>query len=570
MKILISLLVIFSGTLAWGTNYTVKAGGGGSFTTMGACATQMSSNGTGVSDTCTVFAGTYNENVSVPAGSAGNYKIFNVNGTDVVMVQSFTLGSHTKVIGFNIQNPSSPASTYCVSLSASATDVFIQNNTITQCGAMSNPPAAVNIPTSASFVYFQGNTMSYTCTTPTLVASCAANHGSGPDTNCTCNGVADWGSHTLIENNDFSHYTLGTSIQGTFHITRNNTFHDQFEVEARSNQHTDAIYSEPNISTGSIVMEGNFERNAVGSNAKGYLTQNDNCSPGPCTWTNVIERFNVFSRLGSAVIANDKSWPNVKVYNTTFVDEGMEATLTFGGDDMLSTGGGMAVLNSIWYESASVAGSASCTPSGSLCNWNPYACTGCANYGHNLYWCTGTCTSVFGHTYGGAPFLSDPGNLNNDPLFVSYVSAGSVSNDYRLQSGSPARNAGTSLTTVNGTIVSSTSLVVADATYFQDGFSLSNSFSTVQGDCISVTTVGNHVCISSINYSTNTLTLASPISATNGDPVWLYSKSDGVRVLFGSAPDMGAFPANPSATSTPSFLLRAGDQGARIEETVLR
>ena len=37
-------------------------------------------------DTCTVYAGTYHENVTVPAGTAGNYKTITVNGSDVVNV----------------------------------------------------------------------------------------------------------------------------------------------------------------------------------------------------------------------------------------------------------------------------------------------------------------------------------------------------------------------------------------------------------------------------------------------------------------------------------------------------
>ena len=234
-----------------------------------------------------------------------------------------------------------------------------------------------------------------------------------------------------------------------------------------------------------------------------------------------------FHASGSTSITNDKSWPNVKVYNSTYVDEGQEASLTNGGDDMMSNGKGMAALNSVWFESKSFS------------NWNPYACSGCANYGYNLYWCTGNCTSVWGHQYGSGPFLNDPGNMNQNPLFVKYVGAGNSSNDYHLQSGSPAIGAGTNLTTVaSADSGSGTSLVVADASYFQDGFGLS----TVKGDCIAVGTASNHVCVTAVNYSTNTLTLSSPISRSDGQGVYLYSKSDGVQVLTGSEPDMGAFP----------------------------
>ena len=512
---------------AGATNYTVKSDGAGNYSTIQACASAMSPG-----DTCTVYAGTYNENVTVSAGTAGNYKTVTVNASDVVKVTSVTLGSHTKLIGncgpaaasgscgFTFDHSSSPGGT-CLALSSGATDVFIRANTLLACGR-------VNPVSGDTYYYIQGNTFAYAgCYAPNLTNTCGQ-------------WIADWGDHSLVEDNDFSHYQLGANIQGTYHIWRNNTFHDQLESEAGSNGHSDPIYMEPNFTTGEILLEGNFERNAVGPNAKQFLTQNDACS-GSCTWGNVIERFNTVSRIGSAAITNDKSWPNVKVYNSTFVDEGMEASLTNGGENMLSSGRGMAVLNSMWFESQNFS------------NWNPYACSGCANYGHNLYWCTGTCTSVWGHQYGSGPFLNDPGNENQNPLFVNYVSPGNTSNDYHLQAGSPAIAAGTFLTTVAaGDSGSGTSLVVADATYFQDGFGLSNAFSTVQGDCIAVGTASNHVCVTAVNYTTNTLTLSSPISRSDGQGVYLYSKSDGVQVLTGSAPDMGAFPYTGGSANSPA------------------
>src|SRR5579884_4273163 len=85
------VLSVSAGASTTGTNYTGKAGGGGNFTTIPACATAMAAG-----DTCTVFAGTYNENVTVPAGAAGSYKTLTVNGNDVVIVHGFTLNSHTK------------------------------------------------------------------------------------------------------------------------------------------------------------------------------------------------------------------------------------------------------------------------------------------------------------------------------------------------------------------------------------------------------------------------------------------------------------------------------------------
>ena len=70
--------------------------------------------------------------------------------------------------------------------------------------------------------------------------------------------------------------------------------------------------------------------------------------------------------------------------------------------------------------------------------------------------------------------------------------------------------------------------------YFSDGFGI------VDADHIAIGEVGTTVQISSINYSTNTITLAGGILRSENDPVWLYKDSDGTVVLYGSAPDMGA------------------------------
>src|SRR5260370_25197109 len=75
-----------------GTNYTVRSGGGGNYSTIQQCATAMAAG-----DTCTVFAGTYNESVTVSAGGVGAYKTLTVNPGDTVFVLSFTINSHVKV-----------------------------------------------------------------------------------------------------------------------------------------------------------------------------------------------------------------------------------------------------------------------------------------------------------------------------------------------------------------------------------------------------------------------------------------------------------------------------------------
>jgi len=63
----------------------------------------------------------------------------------------------------------------------------------------------------------------------------------------------------------------------------------------------------------------------------------------------------------------------------------------------------------------------------------------------------------------------------------------------------------------------------------------------IEADWIAVGNVNNAVQISSIDYDTNTITLASPITWNDNDSIWLYKKSDGEVVLSGSAPDIGAY-----------------------------
>ena len=59
-------------------------------------------------------------------------------------------------------------------------------------------------------------------------------------------------------------------------------------------------------------------------------------------------------------------------------------------------------------------------------------------------------------------------------------------------------------------------------------------------DWIAIGTVTNIAEIASINYDTSTITLKIAKTWTSGAKIWLYKKSDGVRVLYGASPDYGA------------------------------
>lgn len=144
------------------------------------------------------------------------------------------------------------------------------------------------------------------------------------------------------------------------------------------------------------------------------------------------------------------------------------------------------------------------------------------------------------------------GDVSGNPLFVNASTTppadktNALLPDLNLSTGSPAIDVGGALTTVSsGCSGSTTSIVLADASYFQDG--TWGTGGTVQADWIAVGTVGNTKQIASI--SSNTVTLASAIACSNSDNVWLAKDSTGRTVLSGAAPDAGAYEFGVSVPS---------------------
>lgn len=514
-----------SGGFGWRHELHGKVRRGGNYSTIQACATAISAG-----DTCTVYAGTYNENVNVPAGSAGNYETLTVNPGDTVYVLGFTLNSHTKVNGFHIQNTSSPGNS-CVSVTGNSTDFYMTNNIMYACGGIREPAGTNN-----THGFIQGNTLSYTCSTSSAPNVCTAMYING--------------DYHLIENNDISHVSDGPYLNGRHIVLRNNNMHDiNTNTDCGSNSsncHVDFMQADTSGGASGgpveyILIENNTATNWVGSNTHAIgLFQGEACGSN-CF--NAIVRFHKVSHVGGGGLFNDTaSWNNVKTYNNTYAD--VNNALNGGGEltNTFTCCSGASDINDVFYFTVPMSGFAAYGCSGTGCNG--------FNYGHSLAFCTTAPCSIYSHAYGSGNWTSDPGNLLVDPQFVNY-SAG----NFDLQSTSPARNAGTNLTTVaSGDSGAGTLLVVDDAGYFQDGAGITG----VQGDCVSVRTVGNHVCITSVNYSTNTLTLASPITRSAGDPVYIYSISDGTVVLTDSAPDMGAFPyGSSSSTVNPPTGLAA-------------
>jgi xanthosine utilization system XapX-like protein len=136
---------------------------------------------------------------------------------------------------------------------------------------------------------------------------------------------------------------------------------------------------------------------------------------------------------------------------------------------------------------------------------------------------------------------------SGDPLFANPDITDPMSTtlpDLSVRSGSPVIDHGSHLTLALAAGADSTALQVADALYFQDG-SWGSALSDVKPDWIAIGSVNTIGEIAAVNYATNTITLATPMTWATGAPVWLYRDSSGRRVLYGNAPDIGAYEVAP-------------------------
>jgi hypothetical protein len=551
MKIRLStfVIILLLGLHAEAVNYTVKQAGGGNYTTIQACATAMAAG-----DTCTVYAGTYNENVTLTNGAIGAYKTLQANPGDAVYVLSFTVNSHNKIVGFHIQNPASPNSARCVAIGNTATDVWIQNNAMTACQTV----RASTSTGTPSYVYFQNNTISYLCST-----------SSSPN---VCAGVIATGDHWLIEGNDFSHLSDVDTLGASYIIFRNNYLHDFVESDCitssaggnGSNCHIDLSQTEPGgIDVKYIVVEGNHGGNNQGgydplagthANGHGFLMQADACpaptvsDPYPCAY--YIVRYNAFVHVAGSAIQDDNAtrntnsmgFSNVKVYNNTWIDFNYYSPLYGVIDGYSHYSVNASDINNIFY-----------FPWAAI-SLNPYADDSTTDatftYRNNLAWClgadTGTTCNLHGHIYNKGNFTDDPGNIKADPKLANYNGS-----DFSLSAASPAIGAGSYLTTVaSGDSGSGVTLLVNDAAFFQDSFGLLG----VKPDQVRVGT-STIAQIKSVNYSTNTLNLANSITRSPGDPVYLFSDSTGRIVLIGNVPDLGALPYGAQHAPAPPLGL---------------
>jgi len=293
----------------------------------------------------------------------------------------------------------------------------------------------------------------------------------------------------LIDDNAISFVSDYVNPFGSHWVIRNNTLGPSAPA---STFHIDGMQNN-GVVTDSL-FEGNMSVDNVSSDNHLFLNQ----IAGSTGW---IIRYNTTLRSKGGL--DWRSAGGHHFYGNTFV--GNRAAGNLNNFQILLTGSlGNAARNNIWVNASS---------------FNPYSVGSTSNLDKDfdLWW-----------SAQGSPLEAHA--INKDPLFVN-----ATAGNFRLQPGSPAIDAGGPLTRVRSTDTGTgTALRVVDARFFQPGWA------GVLPDVIAVGTAGNTAKIVSIDYSSNTITLAAVISRKPGASVWLKSKSDGVNVLNGLAPDIGA------------------------------
>lgn len=499
---LLSMLILcLSALRANAATYTVKAGGGGTYSTIGACAAVAVAG-----DNCVIFAGTYNETVKpANSGSAGSPITFSTNPGDSVTVTGWNLGSLNYI---TIQG--SAAAPMIVTSGVgwgNITHSIFQYISETGGGCVGgNGWYTTNQPTS----YNQFLSL-------TLV-SCGGSPA-GP-------AIELEGDHNLFDGIVCSYAQACITLSGQFNVIRNSTF-GPTSASVLGGQHSQPVENSVACGGGAgttdiaggmqhLLYENNKSIQWRGGDSHGTALVTDTGSVTCGTATNVF-RLSQTMDSGSYGIQIYSS-KSVYFYNDSFSNTQLDNGNKDQEDYTLDPNEpNSRTINNIF---------ANMTQLGST-DWCIYGDTPLVE-DHNFCFNSGWTGSWNGPSTGGGSSYDSSDIFNKDPLYVA------PDTDLHLQSGSPAISAGGPLTKATNSGSASASLTVADAGFFSWGYGIPN----VQPDWIRI---GPSVTaqISNIDYSTNTITLASPASWSSGAPIYLYKNSNGTIVLNGPNPNMG-------------------------------
>jgi hypothetical protein len=507
LSLVLALLFSFLAVFVSATNYYVdKASIGGPCSDSNAgtslssplCTIKQANQMVSPGDTVLIRAGTYTDNsghnsIIDPrmSGTAGNYITYkNYNGEAAVIggvYQPILLGYPTTwtrdyiiVDGIKVDGVSQASSPIDIFVFVYGSHNIIRNCVMQYTRSSSDWWKGIYVYSGSSYNQIINNTIKYVGTID------PANQGNNAGDNIWAEG-----DHTLIEGNNISYCAHNCLLlRGTYSIAKNNDLH--------SNQGRTSEVHSSGTTNSHLVFENNIVRDSGGF------------TPGPCAAYGMqadsayqIIRNNLFyNNHGHGLeiwgMAGDGTAKNSRVYNNVMFGNGNNSK-----DDVPQNEGYGIDFNYI-------------------SETNPGDFSGVVMKNNILYK-----NRYIGVNYKGSTDPTRHLEINNfedtngTPSFVD-----ENGHDFHLSSGSACIDKGTWLTTTISA-GSGTSIPVADAGYFIDGFGI------VDGDVIQLQGQANTARITSINYDTNTLTVNTSLTWSNGLGVTLaYS---------GSAPDIGAF-----------------------------
>lgn len=553
LMIILPLLISLVPIWAWGGTYYVTASGGGTTwancTSRGAPCTLATANSSAIAGDIVIMindSGNFTTQINPSNnGSSGSYITFQgETGTTVTIDHASTcvsLGgkSYIKVVNLTLQATS--GGYWWVNMTSSGSGVT--HHIILEDIIGVRMSAWGTQPWSGFFILNAAHDI--TLRNVTLDGGEGAEKGHADTLYFLITELNDVIERVLIEDSTIhggSHNTFAfqNSSKGPFrYITiRNNTIsnpnHSVVNIWGTGQAKLHHFFLENNIvkDSGSICSAGSCNENIYGSSRDRGQSREGHAGVQIAGGSHIF-RFNEVFNNGRVFHSDNYDLIDNKYYNNTFYNNGQvvywnSGNPTFYGNSFINN---IMSLNNLPIGGTNHPFNINSIPVGSNCD-HTIAYNDVYDTAENAW---RTCEeNIRSNTIAYLDANTDDfsNNITTDPLMTD-----PANNDFTLQSGSPAIDAGGALTTVSSGCGTS-SLVLADAKFFQDGTWEPDDSDVVDADWVAIGTVNNVQQISSI--SSNTLTFASTVNCTNGANVWLYKDSDGTVVLHGSAPEMGA------------------------------
>lgn len=365
-------------------------------------------------------------------------------------------------------------------------------------------------------------------------------------------------SHNVIEGNDCrygAHVSINVHTDSMYNVVRNNRIWNPWHTSVNCFRNCDPTLIEGNIILDSgedaanipIGLEGDGDRQGTRECHRRYHNGIELASSDCIIRNNVLVN-NGMMGMDTYPDSGLYSYNN-RIYNNTFT-KNYDAFYSESGNPVY----GHYIKNNIFYDNYEyeIRQHISTTPGENDNYFVSNSINGSSIYINHMGGVRSL--SYLQSTYGA--FFH--GNQEEDPLFVNPGSVNDQDNSsfdpewLHLRSTSPMINAGAFLTTTTSS-GSGTSIVVADASYFFDGWGIPGE----QGDLIQLQGQTETARIVSIDYDNDRITVDRSLS---------WSADQGVSLPYrGSAPDIGAF--EYASTETTTYALNTSGAHGTITKT---